>query len=108
MSVAVGALPRWRAAKADARDSGCAVDPVRLLGEQHAAQQRDVFEAAADDPERVEIVALHLDADPAELAKARLVADDAAERRWTDRRAAGLRAKRQRHLEIGDSRGRAA
>ena len=91
------------AGAADARSTA-----MRLLRQQHAAQQRDVFEAAADDPQGVEIVALHLDADPAELAKARLVADDAAECRRADHRAAGLGAERQRHLEIGDSRGRAA
>ena len=72
---------------------GAAVDRVRLLRRQHRAHQRDVLEAAADDAERIEIVALHLDADAAELAKARLVADDAAERRRADRRAAGLRAE---------------
>ena len=59
-------------------------------------------------PERVEVVALHLDADAAELAKARLVADDAAEGRRPDRRAAGLGAEPDRHLEIGDRGGRAA
>ena len=59
----VGVLPGRGAAKADARRGGRAVDPVRLLRQQHAAQQRDVLEAAADDAQRVEIVALHLDAD---------------------------------------------
>ncbi len=75
---------------------------------QCRAHQRDVIEAAADDAERIEVVALHLDADPAELAKARLVADDPAECGRADRRAAGLRAEPDRHLEIGDRRGRAA
>jgi hypothetical protein len=80
----------------------------RLLRQQHPAQQRDVFEAAADDPQGVEIVALHLDADPAEFAKARLVPDDAAKGRRTDGRAAGLGPERQGHLEIRDGSGRAA
>ena len=43
-----------------------------------------------------------------EQAEARLEADDAAIGRRPDHRAAGLRADRQRHHEIGDRRGRAA
>src|SRR5215471_20689093 len=89
-SVAIGVLPGGGPAKADRRRPGIAIEAMRLLRQQYAAQQRHIFETAADDPERVEVVALQFDADPAELAKARLVADDAAERRRTDHRAAGL------------------
>jgi len=76
------------------------------LGQQHGAHQRDILEAAADHPQGIEIVALHLDPDAAELAKARFVADDAAKRRRPDHRAAGLAAERDRHHAGRDGRAR--
>ena len=76
--------------------------------QDRGAQRRQVGDRAAEDAERVEVVALQFDAAAGELAEARLVADDAAERRRADHRAAGLGAERRRHLEIGHRRGRAA
>src|SRR5215831_10369487 len=101
-------VPDRSAAKANARCAGAAVDPVNVLRRQHRAHQRNVLEAAANHAEGIEIVALHLDADTAELAKARFVADDSTKRGRPDRRATSLRAEADRHLKIGDRRSRAA
>src|SRR5262249_5331930 len=68
----------------------------------------DVFKTAANNAEGVKVMALHLDADPAELAKTWLVPNDAAKGRRADGRAARLRPERQRHLEICDGRRRPA
>ncbi len=108
LGVGARVLPGGRAAKADAGRARCPVDRAAGLHLQRRAHQRHVVEAAADDAKRVEVVALHLDADAAELAEGGFVADNPAKRRRADRRAAGLCAEPDRHLEIGDRRGRSA
>ncbi len=101
-------VPMRRAAQRQARR------PVRhrrlLVGDRHhrSAEQRDVVDRARHDPDRVERLGIGVHARRREHIEARLEADDAAIGRGTDHRAAGLRADRQRHHEIGDRRGRAA
>src|SRR6516165_6820287 len=108
MGLAVGMFPSRCPAKPNPWSSRIAVHAMWVQSQQHAAQQSHVFKAAADDPQSVEIMALHLDTNPAELAKARLIADHAAERCRTDHRAPSLRAERQWHLEICDRCSRTA
>src|SRR5262249_28923472 len=100
--------PGGRAAKTDPRRRRSAVHAMGVLRQQDPAQERDIFETAADDPHRVEGVALHLDADPADLTKAWFLADNTAECGRANGRAAGLSAEGQWPLEIGYGRGRAA
>src|SRR6266852_954625 len=101
-------LPGRGAADPDARRRGRAVDWMRRPIDERGAQQRQIVEVAAEDAERVEVVALQLDAAAAEFAEARLVADHPAKRRGADHRAAGLGPERGRHLDIGDRGGRPA
>src|SRR5260370_32455584 len=86
----VGAVPGRGAANPDPRRRYRAVDLVRRPGNERAAQRRQVLDLAADDAERIEVVALQLDPAAAEFAEARLVADDTAEGGRADHRAAGL------------------
>ncbi len=108
LGIGAGIVPGRGAAKTDARRRPGAVDRTARLHQKGRADQRQIIEAAANQAQRIEIVALHLNADATEFAKAGLVADHAAERRRADRRTAGLGAKADRHLEIGDRGGRAA
>ena len=100
-------VPHRRAEEADARPADRAVDLDRRQLEHGAAQQRDVVEGARHQAQRVERMALHLDADPREVAEGRLVADHAAIGGGPDHRAAGLGAEGERHVAVGDGRRRA-
>ena len=84
-----------------------AVDRDRRQLEHGAAEQRDVVERARHQAQRVDRMALHLDADPREVAEGRLVADHAAIGGRPDHRAAGLRAEGERHMAVGHGGGRA-
>ena len=70
-------------------------------------EQRGVRHGARDGPHRIQRIGQRLDADAADQAETRLVADHAAIRRGPDDGARGLRAERQRHHVIGDRRRRA-
>src|SRR2546430_16263857 len=67
----VGALPGRGAAETDARRRRRAVDLMRGAGDERGTQQRQIIEAAAEDAERVEVVALQVDAAAAQFAEAR-------------------------------------
>ena len=123
---APAAARRSAAASSTARPSGCASSQCgprhrprrggglrhrrRLIGDRHhrRAEQGDVVDRARHDADRVEGFGVDPHAGRRKQAKARLEPDDAAIGRRTDHRAAGLRADRQRHHEIGDRRRRAA
>ena len=84
-----------------------AVDRDRRQLEHGAAEQGDVVERARHQAQRVERMALHLDADAREVAEGRLVADHAAIGGRPDHRAAGLGAEGERHMAVGHRGGRA-
>ena len=107
LGVGRGLVPDRRAAEADARPGNATVDADRRQLEHGAAEQRDVVERARHQAQRVDRVALHLDADPREVTEGRLVADHAAIGGGADHRAAGLRAEGERHVAVGDRGGRA-
>ena len=67
-----------------------------------------VLHGVGENPQRVQRIGHGLHAGPVDAAEARLKADDPAECRRADHRAAGLRAERKRHHVIGDGRRRTA
>jgi hypothetical protein len=63
-------------------------------------EQCAVFDGASDDADRIERLGVMLHARAVDRAEARFVAGDAAVRRRSYRRAAGLRSERKRHHEV--------
>ena len=69
---------------------------------------RRVLQRIGKKSHRVERIGHRLHPGAVDAAEARLDADHAAESRWPDHRAAGLRAQGNRHHAVGHRRGRAA
>ena len=104
LGLGFGLVPYRRAADPDARPPDVAIEADRRQLQHGGAEQRNVVERARHEAERIDRVALHLDADAREVAEGRLVAHHAAIGGRPDHRAAGLRAEGQWHVAVGHRR----
>ena len=105
----LGLGPHRGAVEAETRRAiGCRQMAQRRALAHDPGEESGVVDGAGVDADRVEAVGERLDPGAVDQPKARLVADDAAERGRTDHRAGGLRAKAERRHAVGDRGGRAA
>ena len=101
-------VPQVRAPDADARRATQFARRLRLLHAQHRGEHLDVVDRARQPADRIDRVGGRPGAHFIDGVVGRLVAEDAAERRRPQHRAAGLRAERRRHHVVGDRGRRAA
>ena len=101
-------VPHRRAAQADARRT---IERARRRGRaqfQYRADELDVVDRARDQPDGVEAFGRGVHAPAIERAEGGLEAEHAAIGGGAQHRAAGLRAERRRHHQVGDRRARSA